>query len=169
MLIALPSVALAQRGGGRRGGGGGRGGNSSSESSAIIPEPVNPVLLLIQHSGELALDTSQLRRVVAIKRSLDSTNTSFARRLDSLQDAIRRPTSGGERGAPLSRPRALIEQTSDSIRANIAPARDAAYQILSAEQLEKAQALEADADKTYQEQLKALLQPGPMRGGAPPE
>ena len=171
LLVALivlthAAPAFAQRGGmgGRGGGGGRRGGDSQDNTPAVLPQPVNPVNLLIQHSRDLALADSQVKRIVAIKRSLDSTNTPYLRRLDSLQDVIRKSAGRSMDDDSPMNPRTLVQRTVIDIRTNILPARDQAYALLSPDQLQKAKAYEDDAERKYDDQVNRATRGG-QRGG----
>jgi hypothetical protein len=166
----LASPAAAQRGGrGGGGGGGGRRGGSDTDSDpakVVMPQPVNAVNLLIMHIRDLALSDSQVKRIVAIKRNVDSTNTPLLRRLDSLQTVLH------QRGVPtaligdsVGDPRVRMQQTAMIIRTNIQPARAAAYALLAPEQLDKAMAYEDAAQQKFDEQERAALAAGTKRGG----
>ena len=163
------SPALAQRGGmgaGRGMGGGRRNGNNESDQAAAVamPEPVNAVNLLIMHLRELALPDTVVRRVVAIKRHVDSTNTPLLRRFDSLQAVIRQLGSRVEYRDSVDDPRILLQRTVSDIRVNIEPGRVAAYALLSPEQLDKAKGFEATAEQKYAEQERAAMARGTQRG-----
>jgi hypothetical protein len=165
----LASPAAAQRGGRGGGGGGRRGGGGDTDSDpakVVMPQPVNAVNLLIMHIRDLALSDSQVKRIVAIKRGIDSTNTPLLRRIDSLQNVLH------QRGVPtalvgdsVGDPRVLMQQTAMIIRTNILPARAAAYSLLSPDQLDKAMAYEDAAQQKYDEQERAALAAGTKRGG----
>lgn len=81
--LLAPAFALAQR---PSLGSLGRGkiGQLSHEPGIEIPAIVNPVNLLIEHRQELALSDTQFKRVIGIKRALDSTNAPLVRKLDSV-------------------------------------------------------------------------------------
>ena len=57
----------------------GRGaGSLAREAGVQIPKYVNSVNLLIEHRQELSLSDSQFVRLIALKRTLDSTDVAFA-------------------------------------------------------------------------------------------
>ena len=90
LVLFAPAALIAQRGGGIGGFGNGRGpGNLTRESGLVIPKQVNPINLLIEHRPELGLSDSVFLRVIAMKRTLDSTNAPSMRRLDSLARLFR--------------------------------------------------------------------------------
>ena len=169
LLFASPGAAQrGGRGGGGGGGGGRRSGNDTESDPAkvVVPQPVNAVNLLIMHIRDLALSDSQVKRIVAIQRSVDSTNTPLLRRLDSLQTVLH------QRGVPtaligdsVGDPRVRMQQTAMIIRTNILPARAAAYALLAPEQLDKAMAYEDAAQQKYDEQERAALAAGTKRDG----
>ena len=89
-LLLVPALVMAQRGiggGGRgRGGGGGKeGGGIARDAGIAVPKLVNAVNLLVEHKQDLALTDTQFVRIIALKRSLDSTNAPLMRRVDSVQ------------------------------------------------------------------------------------
>jgi hypothetical protein len=127
---------------------------------------VNAVNLLISHLRDLALPDSVVKRIVAIKRKVDSTNTPLLRRFDSLQAVIRQ--KGGpkpEYRDSVDSPQVVLLKTMGEIRINIEPARVAAYSLLSPEQLEKAQGYESAAQQKYEEQWAAANSRGDKKGG----
>jgi hypothetical protein len=164
-LVAVPAGAQRGRGGG--GGGGRRNGNSEAEQgSGVMPQPVNAVNLLIMHSRDLVLSDSLVKRIVAIKRGVDSTNTPLMRRFDSLQAVIRRRgPSKPEWRDSVDDPDPVLQRTIAEIRVNIEPARVAAYALLSPDQLEKAKAYEDAAGQKYEEQVTAARGGPRGRGG----
>jgi hypothetical protein len=153
-LAAAPDRAAAQGGGfGRGGGGRGRGGGSALPRAPGIdvPQLVNAVNLLVQHRPELALSDTQFTKVIAIKRSLDSTNAPFMRKLDSVQRLFKNgpvfSEGSQERKDSLTEARSLVRDVTASIRENNASGRDKAYGLLSSKQLDQAHALEAAAEQ----------------------
>lgn len=166
VLALVPAVAGAQRGGM---GGMGRGGRTPSiahEDALQIPKIVNGVNLLIEHRQELALTDSQFKRIIFIKRGLDSTNAPLMRSLDSVQHLFK---GGGIRfGSPsaaqrdsLAEAHAMVSATQVAIRSNIADWHDKAFSVLSFTQMTKAQAIEdKEAQAIAEEAAK-----GKGRGG----
>jgi hypothetical protein len=166
----LPSVAAAQRGmGGMNGIGRRRPGNLEKEPALVVPKQVNVVNLLVEHRQDLALTDTQFIHVVAIKRSLDSTNSPLVRRLDSLQRTFKggpifsEPTR--ERRDSLASARSVALEMLADIRDNISGAREQAFALLSSTQLTKAREIEADAEKAAAEENKRADQRSGARGG----
>jgi hypothetical protein len=160
-LAFVPSVAFAQRVGMPPGGAGrmGRGGSIARESGITIPKLVNGVNLLIENRQALALSDTQFTRIIVIKRTLDSTNAPFMRRLDSLQHLFK----GGSllfgnpspaRRDSLAEAHGVVTETQGVIRDNISVWRDKAFALLSSMQLTKAQELEDKAERAIAEETK---------------
>jgi hypothetical protein len=173
LVSASPGWAAAQGGMGRGGGRGGYGrGNSALQRAPgiEIPEIVNPVNLLVQHRQDLALSDTQFTRVIAIKRTLDSTNSPLLRKLDSVQRLFKNGpmfSSGStERRDSLTEAHSLVQQVSASVRENNASGRDQAYALLSSKQLDQAHSLEAAAEQKIEDD--AQKSSGSGRGGRPP-
>ena len=99
----------------------------------------NGVNIIIGHAKELSLTGEQLKRVVAIKRELDSLNSPLMRELDSLERAGRgrdkAPRVKGDLPEP-SNP--AIDETLAQLRTNLHNAELDAYEVLSGEQMQKA-------------------------------
>jgi hypothetical protein len=137
------------------GGGGGRSGRSpgiAREEGLQIPKLVNGVNLLIEHRQDLALTDSQFMRIIAVKRSLDSTNAPLMRRLDSIQflfkgGGIRFGGASGAQRDSLAEAHAVIQETQVALRENISDGHEKAYALLSFTQAGKAQDIEAKAAK----------------------
>jgi len=175
VVALVPSAAVAQRGVGGMGGGMGgigrrRPGNIEHEPGLAIPKQVNAINLLIEHRQDLALSDSQFAHVAAIKRSLDSTNSPLARRLDSLQRVFRGGPIFSEPSAArrdsLAGARATVLDATGTIRDNISAARDRAFALLSPVQVNKARELEAAAEKAIEDENGR--EPGGRRGGGRP-
>jgi hypothetical protein len=175
LAIALvPSVAVAQRGGMGNMGGGGIGrrrpGNLEREPGLVIPKQANAVNLLIEHRQELTLDDAQFTQIVAIKRSLDSTNVPLTRKLDSLQRVFRggpifsEPTAA--RRDSLSEAQVVVREATGTIGDNISSARSRAFALLSPGQVSKAQSLEAAAEKAIADENNRSSGAGRRGGGA---
>jgi hypothetical protein len=171
LLLGAPAVlAQAQgRGGGGRGGFG-RGNSPLPRAPGVeIPQVVNAVNLLVQHRQDLALTDTQFMKVIAIKRTLDSTNAPLMRKLDSVQRLFKEGpvfSSGSpERRDSLTEANALVRETTAAVRENNESGRDQAYALLSSRQLDSAHALEAKAEQDIQDAAKSR---GQGRGGRPP-
>lgn len=159
LLIAVlaPAALYAQRG---AGGFGGRGvGKLAREPGLEVPKQVNAINLLIEHRPELGLSDSVFARVIVLKRSLDSTNAPTMRRLDSLARLFR----GGlpifsdpspARRDSLAEAKGLMRELTAVIHDNISSARDKAYGLLDEQQLVRAQAIEAKAEKAIEDEGK---------------
>jgi hypothetical protein len=145
-LAFVPSLLLAQRG---TAGGMGRGahmpGKLLREPGIVIPKLVNAVNLLVEHRTDLALSDSQFKQVIFIKRTLDSTNSPFSRKLDSLERLFR----GGPIFADPSRERldSIARQITADIHDNNIVYRDKAYALLNAQQLSRIQEMEGKAEQ----------------------
>ena len=154
-LLVTPDLVMAQRGmggGGRgRGGGGGRdNGGIARDAGIAVPKLVNAVNLLVEHKQDLALSDTQFVRIIALKRSLDSTNAPLVRRVDSVQRVLKGGSMLLGNPSPARRDslaigRSVILQTQVGIRDNISAWRDKAYGLLSATQATKAQEFEDQA------------------------
>src|SRR5262245_10211757 len=170
----LPVAASAQGGGGFGRGGGGRGfgrGASLPRAPGVeVPQVVNAVNLLVEHRQDLALTDTQFMRVIAIKRTLDSTNSPLMRKLDSVQRLFKNGplfSSGSpERKDSLTQANSLVRETIAAVRENNESGRDQAYALLSSRQLDTAHALEAKAEQQIQD--AALQSKGQGKGGRPP-
>ncbi len=171
LVCAATELAVAQGGMGRGGGGrsgGGRGNSALPRAPGIdVPEFVNAVNLLIQHRQDLALSDTQFTKVIAIKRSLDSTNSPLMRKLDSVQRLFKKgpvfSEGSPERRDSLSDAKMLVRDVSASVRDNNASGRDKAYALLSTKQLDQAHALEAAAEQQIADDAKKT-----GRGGQSP-
>jgi len=169
LLGASPHAAGGQgRGMGR--GSFGRGAGIQRAAGVEIPQVVNAVNLLIEHRPELALSDTQFMRVIAIKRTLDSTNAPLLRRLDSVQRLFKNgplfSQGSTQRRDSLTEARYLVRDVTAAVRENNATGRDQAYALLSAKQLDTAHSLEAAAEQRIADE--ALKGGGKDRGGKPP-
>jgi hypothetical protein len=170
-LAVLPTAAFAQRGIGGLGSSIGRRrpGTLEREPALVVPKQVNVVNLLVEHRQDLALSDSQFRRVIAIKRSLDSANAPYVRRIDSLQRTFKggpifsEPTP--QRRDSLLAARSIVLELQADIRDNIVPAREQAFALLSSTQLTKAQEIEAQAEKALAEENKKSAERSRGGGG----
>jgi hypothetical protein len=172
---ALLSVAASAQGGGGFGrGGNGRGGFGRGASlprapGVEVPQVLNAVNLLVEHRQDLALTDTQFKRVIVVKRTLDSTNSPLMRKLDSVQRLFKRGplfSSGSpERRDSLAEANSLVRETIAAVRENNESGRDQAYALLSSRQLDAAHALEAKAEQQIQE---AAAQSRQGKGGRPP-
>ena len=155
LAVVISGSAFAQRGimGGRGALTPGRGAGSLARDGGVqVPKYVNAVNLLIEHRQELSLSDSQFVRLIAAKRTLDSTNVPLLRKLDSVQRVFKNgvpmfSAPSTQRRDSLAEARALVNETLGAVRQNITAARDKAYSTLSATQLTKAQEIEEKAEK----------------------
>src|SRR5690349_3052146 len=169
LLGASAHVAVGQgRGMGR--GSFGRGAGIQRAAGVEIPQVVNAVNLLIEHRPELALSDTQFMRVIAIKRTLDSTNAPLMRRLDSVQRLFKNgplfSQGSAQRRDSLTEARSLVRDVTAAVRENNATGRDQAYALLSAKQLDTAHSLEAAAEQRIADEAQKGR--GQDRGGKPP-
>ena len=167
--VALPGLAGAQTIGGF-----GRGrtpGKLLREPGIVVPKVVNAVNLMIEHRQDLALSDTQFARVIVIKRTLDSTNAPLVRKLDSVQRLFRggpvfsEPTI--QRRDSLAEARSLVQEAIGAITENNATARDEAYGVLSVQQLETAQSLEAKAEQAIADEARRNKKGGESPSGPP--
>lgn len=173
VLAGSSTIAAAQAGG--YGGHGGRGGFGRGASALArapgveVPEVVNAVNLLIEHRQEVTLSDTQFTKVIAIKRSLDSTNAPLMRKLDSVQRLFKKGPMFGdgsaERRDSLAEARSLVRDVTAAVRENNAAGRDRAYALLSSRQIETAHSLEAAAEQKIANDAQ---KGGGGRGGKPP-
>lgn len=148
-LVCLGATsAQAQRGigMGRRGPG-----NIVREQGITAPKLVNPVNLLIEHRPDLALSDSQFIHLIAIKRTLDSTNAPLLRRIDSVQRLFRGGLVFGEQSREhrdsVAQGRAVVMEMTAGLRDNYDAVKEKAFGILDASQSAKAQELYAKAEQ----------------------
>lgn len=143
-------------------GGLGRGrvpGKPAREPGLAIPRQVNMLNLLIEHRQDVALGDSQFVRVIALKRTLDSTNAPLVRRLDSLQRLFRGGAPMFSEPSParadsLAEARATVREAAAAIHENNAAARDAAYALLDVQQLTRARAIESKAEAAIEDDTR---------------
>ena len=158
LVCGTPALAWAQRGGG--GFGRGRGpGNLARESGLVVPQQVNVLNLLIQHRQDVALTDTQFVRVIALKRTLDSTNAPYTRKLDSLSRLFRGGTPmfsepSRARRDSIAEAAGVMRDMLSIVHDNNVSARDKAYEFLNEQQLLKAHEIEAKAEKAMAEPPK---------------
>jgi hypothetical protein len=115
------------------------------------PPPINIVNLVVAHRQDMVLSDTQFVRIVAIKRALDSTNSPFFRRIDSVQRLFKNvpiftdPTPAHRDSVNAGT--ALVKEMSADIDDNIADAKDKVFALLSTPQKEKAEQIEDQARK----------------------
>jgi hypothetical protein len=154
LALALAPAVVAAQG---RGFGRGRGpGNLPHEAGVDVPKQVNVINLLIEHRQELALSDSQFARVIIIKRTVDSTNAPLMRKLDSVQRLFKRAPIFSDpspaRRDSIAEGKAVVHETIAAVREHLDAARDRAYELLSSQQLSKAQDIEAKAQKAIEDE-----------------
>ena len=157
LACLTPALAFAQRGGGF---GRGRGpGSLAKEPGLVVPQQVNMVNLLIQHRQEVALSDSQFVKVIAIKRTLDSTNAPQMRKLDSLDRLFRGGTPifsepSAARRDSIAEGRAVMREALAIVEENNSAAREKAFGLLNEQQLLKAREIEGKAEQAVEGQGK---------------
>ncbi len=152
MVLLAPAALVAQPPGI---GGFGKGripGSLAKEPGIVVPTQVNAVNLLIQHRQEVALTDSQFVRVIAMKRTLDSTNAPVMRKLDSVTRLFRGGPPLFSEPSParrdsLAEARLMVREWTAVVRENNESARDLAYRLLGEAQRMKAATIEAAAEK----------------------
>ena len=155
LLAIFPCAALAQRGimNGRGALTPGRGaGSLAREASVQIPKYVNVVNLLVEHRRDLALSDSQFVTLVALKRTLDSTNMPLLRKLDSVQRVFKSgipmfSSPSPARRDSIAEAKSFVNETLGAVRDNIGAARQTAYGSLSPTQLSRAREIEGKAEQ----------------------
>ncbi|MGH7619671.1 MAG: hypothetical protein ACREPM_20855 [Gemmatimonadaceae bacterium] len=144
----LPAVVSAQRPGmsslGQRPSRG-----LQREPGIEAPATINIVNLVLEHRQDLFLTDTQFRRVVVVKRALDSTNAPLVRRIDSVQRLFKgvliftNPTPAHRDS--LNAGKAVVNEMAADIDDNIADAKDKLFLILSTPQKERAEQIEDKA------------------------
>lgn len=155
LLASFPGAALAQRGimNGRGALTPGRGaGTLAREGGVQIPKYVNAVNMLVEHRRDLALSDSQFVALLALKRTLDSTNVPLLRKLDSVQRVYKSgvpmfSTPTAARRDSVAEARSFVNETLGAVRDNISSARETAYGRLTSTQLSKAREIEGKAEQ----------------------
>jgi hypothetical protein len=165
--VSLPAALGAQTRVGGMGPNGQKGkpGRLARDMGISIPAIVNPVNLLIEHRLEVALNDTQFTKIIAIKRTLDSTNAPMSRKLDSIARLYKpRPifsTVSQERRDSIAQAHPIVLDLVAGIRENISTAKDSAYALLSARQLSTAQGLESVAEQANSGAEIPKRAPGP--------
>ena len=172
--LVVPTAISAQRGimPGRGALTPGRGaGTLAREAGVQIPKYVNSVNLLIEHRQELSLSDSQFVKLIARKRTLDSTNVPLLRKLDSVQRLFKTGVPMFSSPSPARRDsiaaaRSFVNETLDAVRGNITAARDKAFGDLSSTQLTKARDIEDKASKAVAEENERNQRASGRGGGS---
>jgi len=116
-----------------------------------VPKVVNPVNLLIENRGALELTETQFTRIIAIKRSLDSTNAPLMRRVDSVTRIFKKGPIFADpsvaRRDSLAAAHAAVRESIAGVEDNIADGKDKAYAVLTPAQVAKAEQIEEKARK----------------------
>jgi hypothetical protein len=121
------------------------------EPGIEVPATINIVNLVVQHRPELMLTDTQFVRILAIKRTLDSTNAPLFRRIDSVQRLFKgvpifsEPTAAHRDS--LNAGKAVIKEMTAGIDDNIADAKDKVFALLTTPQKEQAEQIEDKAKK----------------------
>lgn len=157
LLIGMPALAFAQRPGGF--GRGGRAPGITREPGIEIPKPLNMINLLIERRQEVALSDSQFKQVIVLKRTLDSTNAPQMRKMDSVARLFRGgapmfSAPSAARRDSLAEARAVVQNAVAIVDDNNSSARDQAYALLDPQQVVKAKAMQATAERALEESKK---------------
>jgi hypothetical protein len=135
-------------------GGFGRGrasGRMTIDPGIEVPKVVNPVNLLVENRAALELTDSQFARIIAIKRTLDSTNAPLMRRVDSVQRIFKKGPIFSDpsvaRRDSLAAAHAVVRESIAGVEDNIADGREKAFAVLSPAQVTKAEQIEDRARK----------------------
>ena len=149
--LVIPVLAQAQRPGITGINRGRMPGNLKRDPGVEVPPVINIVNLVIDHRQDVALTDSQFVRVVALKRTLDSTNAPFLRRVDSVQRLFKNipifSDPSPARRDSLSAGKALVKEMIADVEDNIADAKEKMFAFLRPVQAERAEQLEARARK----------------------
>ena len=173
-LAMMPAAAFAQRGimGGRGALTPGRGAGSLSRDAGVqVPKYVNSVNLLIEHRQELSLTDSQFVRLIALKRTLDSTNVPLLRKIDSVQRLFKNgvpifSSPSAARRDSIAEARSFVSETLGAVRNNIGAVRETAYGNLSATQMTKAREIQDKAEQAVAAENERSGGSGRRGGGA---
>jgi hypothetical protein len=135
-------------------GGFGRGrasGKMTIDPGIEVPKVINPVNLLIENRVALELTETQFGRIIAIKRSLDSTNAPLLRRVDSVSRIFKKGPIFADpsvaRRDSLAAAHAVVRESIAGVEDNIADGKDKAYALLAPAQIAKAEQIEEKARK----------------------
>lgn len=115
------------------------------------PKVVNVVNLLIENRTALELTDEQFTQIIAIKRTLDSTNAPLMRRVDSVQRIFKRgpifadPSTA--RRDSLAAARAVVRESIAGVEDNNAEGKEKAFAVLTPGQVTKAEQIEDKARK----------------------
>lgn len=143
-VVLFASAAQAQFPGGF--GRGRASGKMTIDPGIEVPKVVNAVNLLIENRGALELTETQFTRIIAIKRSLDSTNAPLMRRVDSVSRIFKKGPLFADpspaRRDSLAAGHAVVRESIAGVEDNIAEGKDNAYALLTPAQVAKAEQIE---------------------------
>jgi hypothetical protein len=135
-------------------GGFGRGrasGKMTIDPGIEVPKVVNPVNLLVENRAALELTETQFARIIAIKRTLDSTNAPLLRRVDSVQRIFKKGPIFSDpspaRRDSLAAAHAVVRESMAGVEDNVADGKEKAFAVLSPAQVTKAEQIEEKARK----------------------
>jgi hypothetical protein len=147
--VLLASAAQAQIPGGF--GRGRASGKMTIDPGIEVPKVVNPVNLLVENRTALELTETQFTRIIAIKRTLDSTNAPLMRRVDSVGRLFKKgpifADPSAARRDSLAAAHAVVRESIAGVEDNIADGKDKAYAVLTSAQIAKAEQIEDKARK----------------------
>jgi hypothetical protein len=151
---AAAAALFASAAGAQIPGGFGRGrasGRMTIDPGIEVPKIVNAVNLLIENRTALELTDTQFTRIIAIKRSLDSTNAPLMRRVDSVQRVFKKGPIFADpspaRRDSLAAAHAVVRESVAGVEDNNADGKEKAFALLTPAQLAKAEQIEDKARK----------------------
>jgi len=116
-----------------------------------VPATINIVNLVVQNRQDLALTDTQWVQIIAIKRTLDSTNAPLVRRIDSVARLFKSAPIFSQPSAAhrdsLEAGKAVVKEMSAGIDENIADAKDKVFGLLTTPQKERSEQIEDRARK----------------------
>jgi len=121
------------------------------EPGIDVPPTINIVNLVVQNRQDLALTDTQWVKIIAIKRTLDSTNAPLVRRIDSVQRLFKsapifsQPSAAHRDSLELGK--VVVKEMSADIDENIADAKDKVFGLLTTPQKERSEQIEDRARK----------------------
>ena len=153
------------------GGGFGRG---QSRPPMIIPS--STAALALDHASELSLAADQRNQLEKIRHEVDSVNAPLRTQLDSLRPSSRPVNSrdmSEEQREEMRNRRTAVATVIGHMRDNANATRERTFAILSTDQRQKVEELEADARKRMEEEMNRVGRSDDAgerrRGGRRPE
>jgi hypothetical protein len=155
-----------------------RGGGYSRVGGQARPMlvPTSAAALAVDHATELNLAADQRYQLEQIRRQVDSANAPLRVQLDSLRPTSRPVNSrdmSEEQREEMRNRRTAVAAVIGRMRDNATASRERTFAILSTEQRQKVEQLEADARKRMDDEMKRVGRSDDAdqyrRGGRRPE